>query len=112
MKAAGVQGHLSSDGRMLEIVDDLVEIGVAMHDPQLRANTLDGIEKHYKGRMCIKLDLGKAFDSLNRNFICKALLCFGFDSKWVSWMHEPLVLTAYQWGVHAFLHFLQWCSTR
>jgi hypothetical protein len=58
-KAAGVKGYLSSDGRMLEIVDDLIEIGVAMHDPQLRANTLDGIEKHYKGRMCIKLDLDR-----------------------------------------------------
>ena len=30
-----------------------------MHDPQLRANTLDGIEKHYKGKMCINLDLDR-----------------------------------------------------
>ena len=33
------------------------------------------------GRMCIKLDMSKAFDSLNRDFIYKALLCFNFDSK-------------------------------
>ncbi len=50
---------LSSDGRLLEIVDDLIECGVSRHDPQLRANTLKGIEKFYKGKMCIDLDLDR-----------------------------------------------------
>jgi uroporphyrinogen decarboxylase len=50
---------LSSDGCLLEIVDDLVECGVNMHDPQLRANTLDGIERAYKGKLCINLDLDR-----------------------------------------------------
>ena len=39
-----------------------------------------------QGRRCIKIDLQKAFDSLNREFIGEALLDFGFDSNWVSWM--------------------------
>lgn len=56
---AGSHVALSSDGRLLEIVDDLVECGVSMHDPQLRANTLEGIAKAYKGRMCINLDLDR-----------------------------------------------------
>lgn len=30
---------------------------VSMHDPQLRANTLDGIVRTYKGKMCVRLDL-------------------------------------------------------
>ena len=30
-----------------------------MHDPQLRANTFDGIEAAYKGKMCIELDLDR-----------------------------------------------------
>ena len=38
--------------------------------------------------MCIKIDLRKAFDSLNRDFICNALQCLGFERKWVSWMQE------------------------
>ena len=50
---------LSSDGALLEIVDDLIECGVSTHDPQVRANTLDGIEKAYKGKMCVNLDLDR-----------------------------------------------------
>lgn len=56
---AGVHVHLSSDGRLVEIVDDLIECGVSVHDPQFRANTLEGIERAYKGKMCIDLDLDR-----------------------------------------------------
>ncbi|MHA1697528.1 MAG: uroporphyrinogen decarboxylase family protein, partial [Promethearchaeota archaeon] len=58
-RKAGVHVYLSSDGYLLDIVDDLVECGVSVHDPQLRANTLMGIEKRYKGKMCIDLDLDR-----------------------------------------------------
>ena len=58
-REAGTHVNLSSDGRLLEIVDDLVECGVSMHDPQLRANTLEGIARAYKGKMCINLDLDR-----------------------------------------------------
>jgi hypothetical protein len=58
-KEAGVPVYLSSDGYLLDIVDDLVEVGVTTHDPQQRANTLDGIQAHYKGKMCIDLDLDR-----------------------------------------------------
>ena len=59
VRKGGARVTLSSDGCLLEIVDDLVEVGVSMHDPQLRANTLDGIERVYKGKMCINLDLDR-----------------------------------------------------
>jgi len=58
-RKAGSHVALSSDGCLLEIVDDLVECGVSMHDPQLRANTLEGIARAYKGKMCINLDLDR-----------------------------------------------------
>lgn len=58
-RQAGVHVYLSSDGRLLEIVDDLIECGVSVHDPQLRANTLEGIERAYKGRLCVNLDLDR-----------------------------------------------------
>lgn len=58
-RAAGVHVHLSSDGRLLEIVDDLVECGVSVHDPQLRANGLDGIVRSYRGRLCAQVDLDR-----------------------------------------------------
>jgi hypothetical protein len=51
--------YLSSDGYLLDIVDDLKEAGVSVHDPQLRANTLEGIAKHYKGKLCVDLDLDR-----------------------------------------------------
>jgi uroporphyrinogen decarboxylase len=54
---AGPHVYYSSDGNLLEIVDDLIECGVSIHDPQLRACTLEGIAKVYKGKMCINLDL-------------------------------------------------------
>jgi uroporphyrinogen decarboxylase len=59
VRDAGLPVVLSSDGRLVDIVDDLIECGVSAHDPQFRANTLDGIEKHYKGKMCINLDLDR-----------------------------------------------------
>jgi uroporphyrinogen decarboxylase len=56
---AGALVYLSSDGCLLEIVDDLIECGVCVHDPQVRANTLDGIARAYKGRLCANVDLDR-----------------------------------------------------
>lgn len=56
---AGAHVYLSSDGRLLDIVNDLIECGVSVHDPQLRANTLEGITKAYKGKICVDLDLDR-----------------------------------------------------
>ena len=47
----------TSRGNLLELVDDLIDCGVTIHDPQARANTIDGIAQVYKGKMCIRLDL-------------------------------------------------------
>jgi uroporphyrinogen decarboxylase len=58
-RQAGVHVTLSSDGCLLEIVDDLIECGVSMHDPQLRANTLQGIMRAYRGKLCANLDLDR-----------------------------------------------------
>lgn len=59
IREAGAHVVLSSDGCVIEIVDDLIECGVSVHDPQLRANTLEGIEKCYKGRLCANVDLDR-----------------------------------------------------
>jgi len=58
-RQAGVHVALSSDGCLLEIVDDLIECGVSVHDPQLRANTLQGIARAYKGKLCANVDLDR-----------------------------------------------------
>jgi hypothetical protein len=58
-RRAGAHVYLSSDGRLVDIVDDLVECGVSVHDPQLRANTLDGIATAYGGKLCAEVDLDR-----------------------------------------------------
>lgn len=56
-RKAGSHVWYSSDGNLLEIIDDLVECGVSMHDPQVRANTIDGIKRYYKGKLFASVDL-------------------------------------------------------
>jgi hypothetical protein len=58
-RQAGAHVCLSSDGHVLEIVDDLIECGMSMHDPQLRANTLAGIARAYRGKVCATVDLDR-----------------------------------------------------
>lgn len=56
---SGVLVHLSSDGCLLEIVDDLIECGISVHDPQLTANELNGLIRAYKGKMCAEICLSQ-----------------------------------------------------
>ena len=58
-REAGTRVLLSSDGRLLEIVEDLIECGVSIHDPQYRANPLEDIKRLYSGRLCVNLDLDR-----------------------------------------------------
>ena len=59
IRRAGAHFYLHSDGRILEIADDLIKCGVNVINPQIRANTLKGIEESFKGRICIDLDLDR-----------------------------------------------------
>ena len=54
---AGAHVWYSSDGNLLEIVDDLIECGVTLHDPQVRANSIDGIATAYRGKLCALVDV-------------------------------------------------------
>ncbi len=56
-RQAGVHVKYSADGNLLAIVDDLIECGVSYHDPQVRACTIDGIARAYKGRLCAMVDI-------------------------------------------------------
>ncbi|MCX7028958.1 MAG: hypothetical protein NTU62_02420 [Spirochaetes bacterium] len=59
VRDAGSLVYLSSDGNIAGIVDDLVECGMQAHDPQLRATTLEGIAKAYKGKLFANVDLDR-----------------------------------------------------
>jgi len=58
-RKAGAHVHFHSDGHIVEIIDDLIECGVDIINPQIRANTLDGIVKTCKGKLCVNLDLDR-----------------------------------------------------
>ncbi len=58
-RKAGSHVSLHSDGHIIEIADDLIESGVTVVNPQVRANTLDGLVEGFKGRICINLDLDR-----------------------------------------------------
>jgi hypothetical protein len=56
---AGSHVYLHSDGHILEIIPDLVECGMTVINPQIRANTLDGLVEYCKGKVCVNLDLDR-----------------------------------------------------
>jgi len=58
-KDAGAHVYLHSDGHILEIIGDLVEYGVTVINPQIRANTVDGLVNVCKGKVCVNLDLDR-----------------------------------------------------
>ena len=50
--------HMHSDGHILEIIPDLVETGVRIINPQIRANGLEGL-RALKGTVTIHIDLDR-----------------------------------------------------
>ncbi|XP_020243282.1 uncharacterized protein LOC109821509 [Asparagus officinalis] len=47
----------------------------------------DFSKKHGK-RACLKIDLHKAFDSINREFVYFIMHCMGFPVIWINWIRE------------------------
>ena len=56
---AGAHVYMHSDGHLLGIIPDLIECGVTILNPQIRANTLDGLVRECKGKVCVNLDLDR-----------------------------------------------------
>jgi uroporphyrinogen decarboxylase len=55
----GIPVYLHSDGHILEIVPDLIETGVRIINPQIRANGLAGLQRVAKGKVAIHVDLDR-----------------------------------------------------
>jgi len=56
---AGHYVFMHSDGHIIEIIPDLIECGVNMINPQVRANGLDALAEVCKGNVCVSLDLDR-----------------------------------------------------
>lgn len=48
-----------SDGYIMELIDDLLEAGLDMVNPQDLCNGIDNLAREVKGRVCIKLDIDR-----------------------------------------------------
>lgn len=58
-KDAGVAVFMHTDGHIVPIIKDLLEIGVDVINPQYRANGLDSLVAECKGKVCVNLDLDR-----------------------------------------------------
>jgi hypothetical protein len=59
VRQAGGFAWLHSDGVILPLVDDLIECGVNILNPQDLVNGVDEIARVLKGRVCIELDIDR-----------------------------------------------------
>jgi hypothetical protein len=57
----GVHVYLHSDGRIIEVVKDLIEAGVTILNMQDTINEIDNIAKACKGKVCVDLDIDRQY---------------------------------------------------
>jgi uroporphyrinogen decarboxylase len=58
-KKKGALVYLHSDGKTLDILEDQIEAGVDIVNPQDLCNGIDNIAKRIKGKACIQLDIDR-----------------------------------------------------
>ncbi len=58
-RAAGSHVALHSDGYIMELMDQFIECGVTIINPQDLCNGIDNLAREVKGRMCICLDVDR-----------------------------------------------------
>ncbi len=56
---AGIEVYLHSDGYIMELMDDLIDCGITIINPQDLCNGIDNLAQHVKGRVCISLDIDR-----------------------------------------------------
>lgn len=56
-RLAGVEVQFHTDGNILALVDDLLQVGVTVLNPQAKVNPLDDLREHVRGRVAIFLSL-------------------------------------------------------
>lgn len=56
---AGHYIYMHTDGHIIEIIPDLIDVGVKVVNPQSRANGLENLARVCKGKVCVDLDLDR-----------------------------------------------------
>ena len=55
----GIDVYLHTDGYIVDIIPDLIEVGVTILNPQDIVNGIDNLEKYAKGKVSIDLDIDR-----------------------------------------------------
>ncbi len=58
-RSAGRLVGMHTDGHIIPIIKDLIDCGVNVINPQVRANGLDALARECKGKVCVALDLDR-----------------------------------------------------
>ncbi|XP_059437358.1 uncharacterized protein LOC132170396 [Corylus avellana] len=72
--------------------------GRSIHDNTILAHELFHTMKQKKGNgglMALKLDMAKAFDSMEWDFLLKILNLLGFHPTWVQWIHQCITTSSF-----------------
>jgi hypothetical protein len=72
--------------------------GRSIHDNTILAHEVFHTMKGKKGNgglMAMKLDMAKAFDSMERNFLLKILQLLGFHPIWIQWIQQCITTTSF-----------------
>ncbi|RVW70288.1 LINE-1 retrotransposable element ORF2 protein [Vitis vinifera] len=74
-------------GKVVSIAQNAFVMGRQILDASLIANeVIDSWQKRKEKGLICKLDIEKAYDSINWNFLMKVLQKMGFGTKWMGWM--------------------------
>ena len=58
-RRAGAQVFMHHDGYVMDIMDEIIESGVSIVNPQDLVNGIDNLAREVKGRVCIRIDIDR-----------------------------------------------------
>lgn len=58
-RRAGAHVFMHHDGYIMDIMDEIIESGVSIVNPQDLVNGIDNLARHVKGRVCIRIDIDR-----------------------------------------------------
>jgi hypothetical protein len=72
--------------------------GRSIHDNTILAHEIFHSMKHKQGRgglMAVKLDMEKAFDSMEWGFLLEIMKLLGFSSIWINWIYQCISTSSF-----------------